>query len=81
MLAIAYEKELNIDLLHDILDEMNRMRTSVQKYFDSRFKDVFCEIEEILKSILQKESIDMKKYPNFFSAFGRTQQYISFVKK
>ena len=36
---------------------------------------------EVLLCIQGEESIDMENYPHFFAVFGRTQQYISFVKK
>lgn len=43
--------------------------------------DVFYEIKDVLACIQKGESVNMENYAHFFAAFGRTQQYISFVKK
>ncbi len=80
-LETQYEKDLNINAIGQIVEEMHSMKKLVQECFNNQFVDVFHEIEQILRCLLQKENIDMEEYPNFFSAFGRTQQYISFVRK
>lgn len=80
-LESKYEKDLNANEINLILEEMQLMKELVHKYFDNHFIDVFHESEQILKCLLYKANINMDKYPNFFSAFGRTQQYISFMKK
>ena len=60
---------------------MKSMEKYIKQYFQDDFVNVFYEIENILLRIEKGEKINMEKYPNFFKAFGRTQQYISFVKK
>ena len=67
--------------LNKIFEEIYSMRELVEKKLDENFMRIFLEIREVLLCILEKKSVKMENYPNFFSAFGRTQQYISFVKK
>jgi len=80
-LESEYEKMMDIAKIEDIVAEMNCIEKYLRGGFSEKFKEVFCEIKEILLCILQKEDIHMDSYPHFFSAFGRTLQYISFVKR
>ncbi len=77
----AYEKEPEICKINDILEIMNSIRQLVQENFCDEFVKVFQEIEKVMTDIISGDSIKMENYPSFFAAFGRTQQYISFVKK
>lgn len=80
-LATDYEKTKNICRIDEILWEMDLVEKDIPQNFDNEFKLVFCEIKEILYCVQREEELDMEKYPHFFSAFGRTLQYMSFVKK
>ena len=81
MYAAEYETKFDIKMIDYILDEMKSMKDILQQYLAPDFLDVYYEINNILLSIQKREDIDIENYPHFFSAFGRTQQYISFVKK
>ncbi len=76
-----YEKTLEMKKIDYIMEIMNKVEELLQKYFDFEFMNVFREIKKILLCIREDEDINMENYPHFFAAFGRTQQYISFVKK
>lgn len=39
------------------------------------------EIQFALRDLHKKGKVNFAQYPEFFAAFGRTQQYISFIKK
>ena len=39
------------------------------------------EMKMALKELKYTNKINFEKYKKFFAAFGRTQQYVSFVKK
>lgn len=77
----AYENTLEMTKIDDILGTMESMDGLLQKYFTDDFMSVFYEIKDVLLCLQKSENVDMEKYPDFFKAFGRTQQYISFVKK
>lgn len=79
--ASEYEKEYDGQFIDSILQEMGRMAAILEQDFDVEFLDIFHEIREALLCLQKGENIDIENYPKFFSAFGRTQQYISFVKK
>ncbi len=76
-----FEASFELSKIDDIIDIMVSMNTMIQQYFDEEFIKVFHEIEKILLCIRHGENVKMEDYPCFFAAFGRTQQYISFVKK
>lgn len=80
-LEAEYEKTLDIEKIADIIKEMDLMEDMIQKNFNKEFIEVFYEIKEMLAHIQKGISINMENYFHFFSAFGRTQQYISFIKK
>lgn len=80
-LAALYEKTLCIEAMDKIIKEMDSIQEIILQYFDNRFQNVFLEIREILYNLYHNKEVLMDNYLHFFEAFGRTQQYISFVKK
>ena len=76
-----YENTLEMKKISDIVTIMDSMESLLQKYFVDDFMNVFYEIKNVLLTLQKGEDVDMGNYPNFFKAFGRTQQYISFVRK
>lgn len=76
-----YEKMLELSKISDILQLMSSIEVAIQQRFDEEFVKVFYEIKDVLLCLYRGEKINMENYPHFFAAFGRTQQYISFVKK
>ena len=79
-LSAEYEKNRNGSQISEILKHMKEMDASIEK-FDQNFFTVFLEIEATLACIQETGTVEMEKYENLFSAFGRTQQYIAFMKK
>lgn len=80
-LEAEFEKTYDVEKISKIIEEMDFMEESMKQNLDTEFMKVFCEIRELLLCILNKENITMENYPSFFAAFGRAQQYISFVKR
>lgn len=80
-LEADYEQSADIRKINNIVEEMDSMENLLKQNFNDSFMEVFIEIKQALLCVLKGERINMKNYPHFFSAFGRTQQYISFVKK
>lgn len=80
-LEADYENVPDIEKIRTVIEEMNKMQGILQQYFCDGFIKVFMEIKEALLCVLRGETVDIGNYTHFFSAFGRTQQYISFVKK
>lgn len=80
-LEADYERTFDVDKVSSIIKEMDSMDSLLQQNFEVEFTNVFHEIKEALLCLLQEKKVNMNKYPCFFSAFGRTQQYISFVKR
>ncbi len=78
---VEYENTLDMKKIDDIIRIMDSTENLLRKYFVDDFINVFDEIKDVLLCLQRNEEADMEKYPNFFKAFGRTQQYISFVKK
>ena len=77
---MAYEKTLNADRINDILTAMDAMEGIVANNMPNKFIKVFNEIKDVLLCIQTGKEVKMEEYPDFFTAFGRTQQYISFEK-
>lgn len=77
---VAYEKTLNADRINDILTAMDAMEGIVANNMPNKFIKVFNEIKDVLLCIQTGKEVKMEEYPDFFTAFGRTQQYISFEK-
>lgn len=79
-LAADFENTLKTDYVDQILGEMHFMiEGGMAKYLSEDFMRVFYEIKEVLSIVLNGEEVIMEKYPRFFEAFGRTQQYIAVV--
>lgn len=78
-LANAYEIDMDNKILKEIQKLLNQMEEKVQ-VLPSEFVKVFYEIEQLLQEAVQGD-IHMGRYPLFFAAFGRTQQYMAFEKK
>lgn len=80
-MEIEYENTSDIGKIDAIIEEMDSMQEILKQRMDRAFLNVFSEIREMLSCVQKKRNVNMENYPHFFSAFGRTQQYISFVKK
>lgn len=81
--AIDYERSYDKNNIKNIIYYLNNI-LHIMKRIDSKLYKVVIELNEILTTLLNKGgqlNIDLSKYKNFFSAFSRSQQYISFVKK
>ncbi len=79
-LAAECEKTLKMDYIEKILGALNSISEMAEQYLSEDFMKVFYEIHDILCTIREGEEVLMEKYPHFFEAFGRTMQYIAFVK-
>lgn len=78
--AANYECSYDNGYINNILNEM----TDIIHIIERIDKHLYCILQEILaamETVKARDSIDFGKYPNFFAAFGRTQQYLSMVKK
>lgn len=80
--ALRYEAdcERNADLLD--IDEWIKVIAEVNRAYDNdnlhRFNKEFIEC---LKRITKKEQLQLSDYPLFAGSFGKSSQYISFVRK
>lgn len=79
-LAAKYEKTLEIDYINKIIEELGFVQKLAKQFLDDKFINILQEIVQLLYCIQRNEKVIMENYPQFFGAFGRTQQYISFVK-
>lgn len=79
-LASRYESVLDEQYIVAIKQCLSGMRDKILP-IGEEFGKIYSEIEDALAEILKEGTVDMGKYPNFFTAFGRTQQYIAFAKK
>ena len=79
-LAEEYEKTFQTVDIEGILGHMKEMESHLHM-LNQEFRNVFYEIRDALLKILQTGTVLMDDYPHFFSAFGRGQQYMAFVKK
>lgn len=80
-LEAEYEGTLHMSSIHAIVNRMESMEKFIKQYFADDFIKCFSEIKDMILRIKDCEEVNMEKYPHFFKAFGRTQQYISFAKK
>lgn len=82
-IEVEYENTLLIKKVSEIIEVMNSMKNQLRQIFlgEGDFVKVFYEIEDVLSCIQNGNEINMDNYPHFSGAFGRTQQYISFVKE
>ena len=79
-LAMQYEDTFEEQYLSEILQCIHNMKKQLL-VLGNDFMQVYGEIEEALEEIIKKGTTNFVKWPHFFSAFGKTQQYIAFVKK
>ena len=78
--AACYEQDFDNQYLNEILEQLDLMEPNLKK-FDQEFIEVFYEIKDALRDILKTGSIEMDKYVHLYGAFGRTQQYMAFMKQ
>ena len=78
-LGLKYEKTMDEQYIMEIGHCMRNMRDKLS-LLGMEFMEVYFEIEKALEEILETGMTDIEKWPHFFSAFGKTQQYIAFVK-
>ena len=71
------EQQQEIDI-----NEWSRILDNVIKVANSEKMTQFnLEFMNILKKIKNEESVDLAEYPVFTNSFGKTSQYLSFVRK
>ena len=80
--ASAFEKEFDYQYIDKII-EGNLSIQALLKGQSDRLDKILEEISLALHDVIENgvEDFSFEKYPEFFRAFGRTQQYISFIKK
>ncbi len=79
-LEIAYEnlKHKEEKYIHEIICELQKLYERL-KVDDKELAAFLRETMEVLTC--EPDRLDLNEYPNFCKCFGRSQQYISFVKK
>ncbi len=77
--CIVFEKT-GVDVINDVLDLLGSI-IHVAASIDLRLLNFINECCEILERLKQETSFSLEKYQTFFHAVGRTQQYLSMVKK
>lgn len=80
-LRIEYLNTMENNFVDQILMELERIENYIKENFDKMFVDVFMELKEVLANTKDNKKIVFEEYGNLFAAFGRGQQYISFVRK
>ena len=78
-LVAAYERQPQQSLLSELQLLLDKIAVHIDG-FDDMFVCVFKEIRRAICDVM-KGDIVMERYPHFFAAFGKTQQYIAFEKK
>lgn len=76
-LSRVIELENDWDLLKEFVSEVKILSEILN---NKNLENYNNEVVTILNNIKENE-INFKEYPYFFNSFGKTQQYISFVKK
>lgn len=79
-LRIEYLNKMEMSCISQILEELENIEIYIKENFDEMFVEVFMELKEVLNCIINNKEITFENYSNLFAAFGRGQQYISFVK-
>ena len=79
-LALQYENTLDEQYIVELKGRLSNMEDKML-LLGNEFEKVYYEILDALQAVLKNGTINMEKYPSFFAAFGRTQQYIAFSKK
>lgn len=76
--AIAFENKYDWKYVEAVIVELAKMLVLLEKY-NSDLLTFVTQLITILK-MLEKEDFDLSEFNMFFRLFGRSQQYISFVK-
>lgn len=79
-LASEFDMSLESNYIDKILEHMDEMEEDLQD-IDVSFLDVFANIRDALYQVKNTGEVEMEEYPDFFESFGRSQQYIAFMKK
>lgn len=79
-LAVNYENEFNYEYIEQILEQIE-IFYSLGDFSGTELAMVIEEMKLALKELEYTNKINFEKYRKFFAAFGKTQQYVSFVKK
>lgn len=77
--CILFEKD-GRDVMNDMLDLL-RSIIHIAASIDTRLLNFIYECCEILERLKGERGFSLEKYQNFYYAVGRTQQYLSMVKK
>lgn len=76
----AHEKaSVLCGLLKNIDEKLYAVLTQIRDIFLDIYKSRDLDLDFNLKN--RGDKINWSKYPDFFSAFGRAQQYMSFVRR
>lgn len=76
-----YEVSFESECLERILLELKNMEQIMER-INKKFFMLNKEMQEIIMTILKNEhNIEFSNFPVFFNAFGRSQQYLSMVRK
>lgn len=78
--SIQYENSFDYKYIEKIISRIFTIKEELA-LLDENLEIIISEILEILEQLKFNTLIQFDKYPHFFSAFGRTQQYLSMVKK
>ena len=82
--AKKLENEYEISFDEKVIKSLlELLRSSVEdvKCLGDRFVKIYDQIISVLTSLTQGRQPDMENYPEFFGAFGRGLQYMSFMKR
>lgn len=77
--AIEYEKE-NVPLYLDEIEQRLYDLRAIMSKIDKRCINFVDDVREILKMLKKGRDVEIEKYGTFYTAVGRTQQYLSMVK-
>lgn len=79
-LAVKYEDKFEYAYVEQIIEKIDILESLVD-LDNTELSVIINDIKKALDELKNTNKINLKKYCEFFAAFGRTQQYISFVKK
>ncbi len=74
-----YESTGKASTIKNIYDLLLKLKEKIS-LLDERFIRVFGELTDCVRLLSEGKTPDMNDYPSFFAAFGRAQQYMSFMK-
>lgn len=78
--AIEYEEGYEDQSLDKIIKKLGEIR-HIMSTIDQACEAFVIEVREILEKLRDKKQVTFEKYSTFYTAVGRTQQYLSMVKK